>query len=266
MSTTHNTPESASSTDQMDLDSPQPTRYHNVYAPEYPRPTAAIAVESPGSEMSVYTPTQTTIVPPPFARIPRPSPVPFPLRAENTRQQTQPAAPIITPSSNITVPVGQENAVFRKLCDMLDKSLDDWNESVSDYDKDHHPTSRAIVLNISEFMSEKIIYGKRAGKNQYWEGLIDILPGDARVVKLMVGDDDEVVYGVWVGMIHDFWECTDGVHAFYGMDKKMYVHPGSSWGEMEDEWEVFSAEGGWKMRDLGSDFELDDNEFASAEE
>jgi hypothetical protein len=73
----------------------------------------------------------------------------------------------------------------------------------------------------------------------------------------------EIVLGVWIGMIDEFWGNPDGVSVFYGVDGKMYVHPGcNSWGTFEDMWEVFRVAGGWDMRSFSSDNEIDEFAFA----
>ena len=70
------------------------------------------------------------------------------------------------------------------------------------------------------------------------------------------------MYGVPIGMIDGFRGFSDGVHVFYGKDKRMYVHPGSSWGFLEGEWEVFRVKGGWNPREFSSNIELDDTAFS----
>jgi hypothetical protein len=139
--------------------------------------------------------------------------------------------------------------------------MDEWDRSVPDVDKDSCPDTAAVILKIHEYVSEKVIFGKRIGKNEHWVGEINLYPGDTRVAKLRTGPQDPSFYGVCVGMIEDFWEFSAGAHVFYGRDKKMYCHPGSRWGVIEGEWEVFQMEGGWDMRGLSSDRELDDDEF-----
>jgi len=83
----------------------------------------------------------------------------------------------IESSSHITVPLGEENAVFRRVCDVLDKALAERNSTVSAPDRDHNPNTDAIILNIPDYLSERLIFGKRVGKNDYWEGEVDLCPG-----------------------------------------------------------------------------------------
>lgn len=267
MDTAQTSPQSTSSVENcMDIDSPPSTvTYHNRYADDFLSffGSAQDPMDrSPGSEMSVYTPTQTTVVPPPVTRAPLPSPVPFPvLHIDNTSQQNQPAAPAIVHSTNVSVPIGEENTVFNRVCSILDTALEDWTARVPDHEKDNNPNSSAVTLNVPEYLSEKIIYGQRAGENKYWEGDINLWPGHSRVVKLRRKYGEPCIFGVWVGMIHEFWNCDDGVHVFYGSDHKMYAHPGGDFGEIEGECEVFSVEGGWEMRDLNSSTQLDHFKF-----
>jgi len=93
--------------------------------------------------------------------------------------------PSIESSSHITVPLGEENAVFRRVCDVLDKALAEWDSIVSALDRDRNPNTDAILLNIPDYLSERLIYGKRVGKNEYWEGEVNLCPGDTHVVKLL---------------------------------------------------------------------------------
>ena len=191
MDTAQTTPQSTSSDEnRMDIDSPpSTTRYHNRYADDF-LPSYVSEQEnvdrSPGSEMSIYTSTQTTTVPPPHARLPHgqfPSPVPFNIQQRSTHPEThtttpaQSSKPAIKPISEITVAVGEENTVFTRVCDTLDNALAEWEERVSDEDKEHNPSTDVIVLNIPSYLSERIIYGKRPGGKQYWEGDLDTFAG-----------------------------------------------------------------------------------------
>jgi hypothetical protein len=211
--------------------------------------------------MSVYTPTQTHTLPHPFHGLPWGqllSPVPFSLQPI---AKAEPVSEIIVPQTKITVPIGQENALFRQTCETLDRALHEWNTTVPDIDKDKNPKSETIILNIPNYVSEKLVYGKRVGKDKYWEGGIELWPSDTRVMKLRL-PYGEIVLGVWIGIIDDFWGNPEGVSVFYGMDKKMYVQPGGCWGDIEGEWEIFEVEGGWDMRSFTSDNEIDDLAFA----
>ena len=171
------------------------------------------------------------------------------------------SAPVITPTSQITVKIGEENKLFRQVCDILDKALEEWDSKVSDFDKDNNSSTDTILLNLPFYLSERIIYGKRVGEARYWEGDINLWPGDTGVVKLRPKYGEPCFYGVWIGTIDEFWDCADGVHIFYGVDKKVYGHPGSSWGHLEGKWEVFPVKGGWNPRDFSSKNELDHFEF-----
>jgi len=164
----------------------------------------------------------------------------------------------IESSSHITVALGEENVVFRWVCDVLDEALAEWDSTVSALDRDHNLNTDAIILNIPDYLSERLIYGKRVGKNEYWEGEVDLCPGDTHVVKLQVELEKRCIYGVWIGQIKEFLYFYDGALVFYGIDKKMYAHRGSSWGDTEGDWDVLSVEGG---RDPSSDAELDDFAF-----
>jgi hypothetical protein len=275
MDTTQTTPQSDSSAKRMDVDSPPNTvTYHHRCTDDIPRyellPTEVMD-RSPGSEIPIYTPAKTTTLPPPhidFTRAPlRPSDVPVNLQPRSTSPplhtapQIQPAHPVIRPVSNITVIVGEENAVFQRVCDTLDNALVEWKERVTDHDKDHNPSMDVIILNIPSDLSERIIYGKRTGEQRYWEGDLNLWPGHTRVVKLRPKVGQPSFYGVWIGIIDDFWNCSDGVHVFYGMDKKIYCHPGSSWGFLDGEWEVVPVEGGWDPRGFSSETEIDHFQF-----
>jgi hypothetical protein len=201
------------SPNRMDIDT---RRYHNLCADDM------VPTRPSTSAMPIYSPTQITtrpqhekLEPGPF-----PSPVLFNL---------VPSAPTIAPPADITIPVGQEMTLFHKLCGTLDMALDEWDRSVPDDDKESCPDSTAVILNIQDlYVSEKLIFGKRVGKNEYWEGQIELTPGDTRVCKLKTGRSGACFYGVWVGLIRDFWDFYDGAHVFYGQDKKMYCHPGSN--------------------------------------
>jgi hypothetical protein len=138
----------------------------------------------------------------------------------------------------------------------------EWEERVSDEDKEHNPNTDVIILDIPSYLSERIIYGKRPGGKQYWEGDIDLLPGHTRVVKLRLKFRQPYMYGVPIGMIHGFRGYSEGVHVFYGKDKRMYVHPAYSWEFLEGEWEVFGVNGGWNPREFSSNIELDDMLFS----
>jgi len=211
------------------------------------------ADDIPGSKLLPYTPSPTTTDP---TIINRPSlgysfsPIPFELHPTS---RPQPSGPVIVPKTEITVPVGKENILFRNICDTLDKALDEWDARVSDYDKDNCRAADAVLLAIPTSVCERLIFGKRMGKGKYWEGEIELLTGHTRVAKLKMPLGEPIIYGVYVGLIDDFWELEDGAIAFYGRDKKTYCHP-----EMEGEWEVFEVEGGWDMRGLSSD---NDHEF-----
>jgi hypothetical protein len=98
--------------------------------------------------------------------------------------KVEPTSKVIVPKTKVTVPLGQENAFFRQTCDTLDRALHEWKTTVSDFDKDHNIDGETIILNIPTYISETVVYGKRVGKDQYWEGGIELWPGDTRVMKL----------------------------------------------------------------------------------
>jgi hypothetical protein len=100
--------------------------------------------------------------------------------------KVEPTSKVIVPKTKVTVPLGQENALFRQACDTLDRALHEWKTTVSDFDKDHNIDGETIILNIPTYISETVVYGKRVGKDQYWEGGIELWPGDTRVMKLRV--------------------------------------------------------------------------------
>jgi hypothetical protein len=259
MDTTETTSQSSSSSqDRMDIDSPFHTpRYHNLYADD-------IVPTRPVSEM---TPTQTTTVPPPqqgLAPGEYPSPVPFSLHPEPVRPSAptpQSPEPVITSSSEpVTVTIGEENAVLRRVCDTLDGALAEWDAHVTDFDKDNSPSMEAIALNIPGYISERIIYGRRPGKQRYWEGDLTIWPGHSHVVKLLPKYGEPCIYGVPIGVIEGF-RYEDGAHVFYGQDQQMWVHPACSWGFREGEWEIFTVKGGLNLREFSSNVEIDDSTF-----
>jgi hypothetical protein len=134
----------------------------------------------------------------------------------HTAPQIQPAYPVICPVSKITVVIGEENAVFQQVCDTLDNALAEWEERITDHDKEHNPSKDVIVLNIPSYLSERIIYGKRPDEPYYWEGGLNLWPGHTWIVKLRPKVGQPSFYGVWIGTIDDFWNCSDGVHVFYG--------------------------------------------------
>jgi hypothetical protein len=245
----------------MEIDSPTPAIYHNRFLDEFQHQFLP-AEDLPGFGLLPYAPSQTTTDPP---IITRPSlgysfsPVPFELHPPS---KPQPSGPVIVPQTKITVPVGKENTLFRNICDTLDKALDEWDARVSDYDKDNCRDAEAVLLAIPTSVCERVIFGKRMGKDKYWEGEIELLTGDARVAKLKMPWEEPIIYGVYVGWIDDFWELEDGGIVFYGRDKKLYAYPGSNWADREGYWEVFEVEGGWDMRELSSDNELDDEAFS----
>jgi hypothetical protein len=273
MSTTHNTPQSTSPGEQMDIDTPPlAVRYQNRYADDFlqnPPPASPDIHASPASEMSLDTPTQPPAVPslPPRPRAHRyPSPVPFRLAVQHSHIQLLEDSPRaeVTPIeavTAITVPVGDETVVFRNLCDTLDKALQEWNENVSDYDKENEESSDAIILNLPAPVSERLIYGRRTGENRFWEGQILVWPGKTYVAKLKKTLQEPAIYGVWIGMIDEFWNDPDGVHVLYGADKKIYTNPGSDGGRYEGNWKIFWVEGGWDPREFSADKVIDQFEF-----
>jgi len=238
----------------MDIDSPFHTpRYHNLYADD-------IVPIRPVSSMSIYTPTP---LPPPhrgWAPGEYPSPVPFSLVPKSVRPSTptdQSSEPAIAPHSTATVAVGEENAIFRHVCDTLDGAFAEWNEKVTDFDKDNSPSTDAILLNVPGYLSERIIYGRQPRKQSYWEGEFTVGQGFSRVVKLELKYGEPYIYGVPIGEIDDF-RYEGGAHVFYGQDGRMWVHPRCSWGVREGEWEVFTVKGGLNLREFSSNVEIDD--------
>jgi hypothetical protein len=264
--------QSTSPREQMDTP-PVAVRYENRYADHYyqnPTPATPDIQVSPASELSLRTQTQSGALSPPS--LPSrfdlcPSPVPFRLPVQQPHIQLladSPRAEVtqIEPLTDITVPVGDENSVFRNLCDTLDKALQEWNENVSDYDKDNEKSSDAIILNLPAPVSERLIYGRRMGEIRYWEGQILVWPGSTYVAKLKKTPSEPAMYGVWIGMIDEFWNDPDGVHVWYGVDKKIYTNPGSDGGcYYEGNWKIFWVEGGWDPREFSADKVIDQFEF-----
>jgi len=266
-------PQSTSPGEQMDIDTPPlAVRYQNRYADDFlqnPPPASPDIHASPASEMSLYTPTQPAAVPslPPRSRADRyPSPVPFrlPVKQSHIRlfeDSPRAEATHIEAVTDITIPVGGETVVFRNLCDTLDKALQKWNENVSDYDKENEKSSDAIILDLPAPVSERLIYGQRMGENKFWEGQILVWPGNTHVAKLKQTPEEPAMYGVWIGMIDEFWNDPEGVHVLYGVDKKIYTNPGSDGGCFEGNWKVFWVEGGWDPREFSADKVIDQFEF-----
>ena len=260
----------------MDLDTPPAAvSYENLYADhciQNPTPASPDIQASPASEeMSLRTQTQRRAAspPPPLpSRFdPYPSSVLFRLPEQQPHIQLledslRAGVPQIEPVTDITVPVGDETVVFRNLCDTLDKALQEWNENVSDYDKDNEKSSDAIILNLPAPVSERLIYGRRMGENRFWEGQILVWPGSTYVAKLKKTPQEPAMYGVWIGMIDEFWNDPDGVHVLYGVDKKIYTNPGSDGGcYYEGNWKIFWVEGGWDPREFSADKVIDQFEF-----
>jgi hypothetical protein len=168
----------------METDSPTPAiTYQNRFVDEFQRQYLP-ADDLPGFELLPYASSQTTTNPP---IITRPS-VGYSMidLARSLRipsyLKTKPSGPVIVPQTKITVPVGKENTLFRNICDTLHKALD---ERVSDYDKDNCRAADAVLLAIPTSVCERLIFGKRMGKDQYWEGEIELLLGHmTRVAKL----------------------------------------------------------------------------------
>jgi len=94
------------------------------------------------------------------------------------------AVPKIEAVTDITVAVGGENDVFRKLCDTLDVALEEWNTKVSEHDKENEKSTDAVLLNISSPLYERLVYGRRKGENRFWEGQVYLWPGNTHVAKL----------------------------------------------------------------------------------
>ena len=218
--------------------------------------------------MSTYTATQTKTLLPRYTDFPQQvSPVPLAKPLLSDAKTGQPfVVPVFRPDPALallfekTVAIGSENPVFNQVCDILDEALAEWDQSVSEEDKKHNPNTNVIILNIPSYLSDLLVYGMRPGRMKYWEGDINLIPKQTRVVKLRVGVGKSDIYGVPIGRIREFWGFDDGVHVFYGSDKCMYVHPRSSYGVYEGEWELFIAKGGpkWNPRQFGAHFELDD--------
>jgi hypothetical protein len=261
----------------MEVDSPPSIRYDNRYLDNFisPQPSRAPVSTSPDSEMgSVYMPTMTTSLPPfvqqrQFLDI---TPVPFNLSVSQPSQHDQAVAmlphpspitpsivePPIEPQTELTIAPGMENAVFRKAYDALDSALITWSRTVAPFLGENVPTKQQVILDIP-YISERLIYGLRTSKRQYWEGEFYLSPYHTHVIKLETHPKDPQMYGVYIGMIDEFWGSTDGVHALYGIDGKMYV--GCDSGEWDGRWRVYFVEGGWNPREFGIDFVLDDFAF-----
>lgn len=107
---------------------------------------------------------------------------------------------------------------------------------------------------------EFLIFARRKDRKQYLGGSVLIQPNYSRVIKLCKDVLKESwIYGVYFGEIDNFGGF--GVHAFFGVDECLYVHSIHRWGVVEENWEVYNVQGGWKIRDLGSDTELDEDKY-----
>jgi hypothetical protein len=72
-------------------------------------------------------------------------------------------------------------------------------------DREYNLNTNAILLKIPSYLSEPFVYGMRPGRKQYWEGDVNILPKQTRVVKLRREIDESDIYGVPIRRIREFW-------------------------------------------------------------
>jgi hypothetical protein len=81
-----------------------------------------------------------------------------------------PLTPQIEPVDKITVPLGQENAFFNNLCDILDTAIAEWKTHFPDYEtRDADPRRDEIGhrLNVPAFQ-ENLVYGNaNFGREKY---------------------------------------------------------------------------------------------------
>jgi len=184
MDATQDTPQSSISVeDRMDVDDSLPSRDQTHLRDDF-------VPARPGSEISIiYTPTQTKTASPPYSSLRQGqpiSPVPFPLLSKTSADEQITAEPFSTPVPKTepilapyfekTVEIGSENVVFNQVCDHLDRALSEWDERVSDEDKENNPSADVILLRIPSYLSELIVYGMRPGGKQYWEGDLNLFP------------------------------------------------------------------------------------------
>ena len=117
-----------------------------------------------------------------------------------------PLAPQIEPVDKITIPVGQENAFFNDLCDILDTAIAEWKTRFPDYETCDAPRWEEIRhgLNVPE-IEEALIYGIRPNEHKFWEGKVWLDSEYTHVDKLSRSRCVPEFFGVDIGIISGWW-------------------------------------------------------------
>ena len=169
----------------------------------------------------------------------------------------------IKPTNQITIPLGQENAFFNRLCDILDTAIQEWESFLLNHEslKDPDPHEIDPYLSVPE-IEETLVFGIRPGMSRFWEGDVSIYPECTRVVKLTLKYEDPGFFGVHIGRIFGFWDLTwrEGVEVWYGFDGKMYVGFEGQSGSDEG-WSLYRVTGPWNLREFGCDAEINDHQY-----
>jgi hypothetical protein len=177
-----------------------------------------------------------------------------------------PLSPQIEPVDKITIPLGQENAFFNNLCDILDTAITEWKTHFPDYETCEKEIGHS--LNVPD-IEEALVYGIRPSEHKFWEGKVCLDSGYTQVDKLSQSRRANCVpdfFGVQIGTISGWFDSDMKPYAdvWYGFDGKIYVGFEDWDYEKRDGWTVFILKGGWNPREFSCDSVLDNHAYKAS--